>query len=106
MPWPSEEKVARSLRARGAKCIVNTKLPGATDVIATWPTGTSWRIQVKYSENGKPSWPSSKELRRLKITATKNKQNPVVALVHANGSIEFFSARSGRKLIPPNIRKR
>jgi len=39
--------VAQSLRGRGATCDVDTKTPGATDVAAIWPTGTSWRIQVK-----------------------------------------------------------
>ena len=106
MPWPAEEKVARSLRARGAKCFVNTKLPGATDIIAEWPTGTKWRVQVKFSNNGRPKWPSKKEKQRLKISATKNNQTPVVAFVYSNGKIEFYSARTGRRIIPPCIKRR
>lgn len=40
-----EQYVAQSLRGRGAECNVNTRHPGAADVIATWPTGRSWRIR-------------------------------------------------------------
>ena len=102
-----EELVANSLRARGAQCDVNTRMTGAADVLAYWPrTGTTWRIQVKSTKirGGTPAWPSTEELRRLKMTATKNGETPVVALVYRDYRIEFYSARSERRLRPPDTR--
>lgn len=103
-----EQYVAQGLRALGATCIVNTKTPGATDVMCTWPTGTSWRIQVKSTEreDTTPPWPNNEEIRRLKMTATRNNQTPVVAWVFSNGAKEFHSARNGKLIYPPDTRKR
>lgn len=103
----NEELVANSLRARGAHCKVDTWMTGAADVHAYWPkTGTTWRIQVKSTKiRGKtPAWPNTEELRRLKMTATKNRETPVVALVYRDYRIEFYSARSERQLRPPDTR--
>ena len=103
-----EQYVARGLRAIGASCKVNTKTLGATDVVCTWPTGTSWRIQVKSTEREDivPPWPSHEEIRRLKMTATKNNQTPVVAWVFSDGAKEFRSARNGKLIHPTDTRKR
>jgi len=108
-----EHYVAQSLRGRGAKCDVNTKHTGAADVIATWPTGKSWRIQVKSTNRPgcAPAWPSNEEIRRLKMASTKTKetnQTPVVAHVFEDGTIKFHSVRAqNRRIIhPPDTRKR
>jgi len=101
----AEEYVARSLRGRGASCTVDTKQPGATDVDAIWPTGTRWLIQVKSTiSRTRPAWPSRQELGRLKARGTRLKATAVVALVHRNKTIEFFSARNGRVLHPTDTR--
>jgi hypothetical protein len=103
-----EDYVAQSLRGRGAECVVDTKMSGATDLIATWPTGTRWRIQVKSTNRPDypPPWPSDEEIRRLKIAATKTKQTAVVALVFYDKTIKFHSARDRRIIHPPDTRKR
>jgi Holliday junction resolvase len=103
----AEEAVARSLRARGATVKVNTKGPGATDLEAVWPTGTTWFVQVKSSrsKSSGPAWPSSEDLRRLKSRASRLGATPVVAQVHG-GEVAFYSARDGRQLNPPDARGR
>ena len=42
-----EEKVARSLRARGAKVDISPGSIGPADLKALFPSGTQWNIQVK-----------------------------------------------------------
>ena len=103
-----EQYVAQSLRGRGAKCDVDTKTPGATDVVATWPTGTSWRVQVKSTNrpNCRPPWPSGEEIRRIKISATKNKQTAVVAWVFKDGAIEYHSVQNRKIVHPPDTRRK
>jgi Holliday junction resolvase-like predicted endonuclease len=100
-----EQKVARSLRSRGAKVDLSKSSKGATDLVAKFPTGTKWAVQVKSIRSGKAASPTSKELGRLKQSATKTKATPVVAKVSQNG-VDYSSARSGRKLAPPPSRKR
>lgn len=95
-----EEKVARSLRARGAKVTLSPGSKGAADLVADFPSGSTWKTQVKSSKKGSPAWPSPKDLGRLKQGATKTNATPIVAEVTPEG-IEYFSARSGRKLKPP-----
>lgn len=102
-----EQYVAQSLRGRGAKCKVDTKTLGATDVAAVWPTGRGWRIQVKSTSRpgSAPPWPSNEEIRRLKMAATKTKQTAAVAQVFQDGTIEFRSARNRKIIHPPDTRK-
>jgi len=104
--YEAEKYVARSLRGRGASCEVDTWMTGAADVWAQWPTGTTWRIQVKSTSiPGKaPAWPNNEELRRLKMTTTKNDETPVIALVYADWTVEYYSANSYRRLKPPDTR--
>jgi len=108
MAWyyEREEYVARSLRGRGASCEVNTWTKGAADVWAQWPTGTTWRIQVKSTSIPKkePAWPNNEELRRLRMTSTKNGETPVIALVYADWTVEYYSAKSYRRLRPTDTR--
>lgn len=108
MAWAfeNEEYVANSLRGRGATCEVNTQMRGAADVLCRWSTGTAWRIQVKSTSTRgvPPAWPSKEELRRLKMTATKNKETAVVAWVYADHKIKYRSAKSKRWLTPPDTR--
>lgn len=95
-----EQKVARSLRGRGAKVKVSPGSKSATDLDATFPSGTRWKIQVKATRSGKPPSPAPKELGRLKQSATKCRATPVVANV-SRGKIKFESARTRKPLTPP-----
>ncbi len=94
-----EQKIARSLRARGASVKVSKGSKGASDLKATFSTGRKWNIQVKSTRKGTPASPSRRDLGRLKQSATKSGATPVVAKV-SRGRVSFSSARSGRKLTP------
>jgi len=76
---------------------------GPSDLIATFPTGTEWGVQVKSSTNGTPASLSSKELGRLKSSATRSGRTPVIANVTPQG-VEYRSARTGRRINPPKRR--
>lgn len=95
-----EEKVAQSLRGRGAKVKLSPGSKGAADAVAEFPGGTTWKIQVKSSATGSPASPSPQDRGRLKQSATKTGATPVIAEVTPQG-IEYISARTGRKLKPP-----
>lgn len=99
-----EKKIARSLRGKGAKVTLSPGSRGAADLTAKFPTGTKWKIQSKASKKGTPTFPSPKDLGRLKQSATKSNATPVVAKVIPEG-IEYISARSGRSLKPPTKKK-
>ena len=96
-----EMKIARSLRGGGAKVNVSPGSKGAADLDVQFKSGTRWKVQVKSTRSGKPSGPSSMDLGRLKQIATKSNATPVIAMV-SGGETEYRSARSGRKLNPPN----
>ena len=95
-----EQKIARSLRSRGAKVNLSEGSKGAADLEAKFPSGTKWNVQVKSTRSGSPSQPNPKDLGRLKQSSTKSGATPVLANV-SRGKIEYTSARSGRKLNPP-----
>ena len=99
-----EEKVARSLRGRGANVEVSPGSKGAADLKVEFPSGTKWRVQVKSTRSGEPPSPTPKDLRRLKQSATRSRATPVIATV-SRGKIEFMSTRSGRTLTPPKGKK-
>ena len=99
-----EEKVARSLRARGATVEVAPGSKGASDLKAKFPSGTKWWLQVKATRGGEPASLSPKDLGRLKQSASKSRATPVIAEV-TRGKIKFKSARSGRALMPPKGKK-
>ena len=94
-----ELKVVRQLRGHGAKVTMSLGSRGPADVKARFPSGKSWNIQVKSSRTGIPASPSTKELGRLKISASRSGATPVLAKVTPKG-ISYQSARSGRKLSP------
>ncbi|UZE93098.1 MAG: hypothetical protein IB617_02975 [Candidatus Nealsonbacteria bacterium] len=94
-----EQKVAQSLRARGAKVTRSPGSKGAADIKAKFPSGTKWNVQVKSTRSGTPASPSSKDLGRLKQSAARDNATPVIAKVSPKG-IDYESAR-GRKLNPP-----
>ncbi len=100
-----EIKVARSLRAKGASVKVSKGSRGGADLRIEFSTGTKWDIQVKSSRRGAPASPSTKDLFRLKLGATKSDATPVIAKVTPKG-MQFISARSGRKLTPPPRKKK
>lgn len=95
-----EQKVARSLRARGATVKESPDSRGAADLKAKFPSGTKWNVQVKSTRAGQAASPGPKDLGRLKQSATKEGATPVVAKVSPK-SIDFESARSGKTLTPP-----
>ncbi len=99
-----ELKIARSLRARGASVKVSKGSRGAADLKATFSTGKKWNIQVKSTREGTPASPSTRDLGRLKQSATKSRATPVVAKV-SRGKVTYSSARSGRKVSPSTRRK-
>ena len=100
-----EQKVARSLRSKGAKVEVSKGSIGAADLIVKFPSGTRWNIQVKATRSGSAASPSSKDIGRLEQVSTKSKSTPVVAKVSPKG-IEYKSVRSGRILTPPKSKKK
>lgn len=99
-----EERIVHSLKVKGAKVTLSPGSRGAADLTAEFSTGTKWRIQSKASEKGTPASLSSKDLGRLKQSSTKCGATPVIAKVTPEG-IEYFSARSGRRLKPPTRKK-
>ncbi len=100
-----EQKVAKSLRNRGAKVDVSKGSRGAADLVAKFPSGTKWSVQVKATRSGSAASPSSKDIGRLKQVSTKSRSTAVVAKVSPKG-IDYTSARSGRKLTPPSKSKK
>lgn len=100
----NEERVARSLRGRGASVCLHagSRGPGATDLEAVFPSGTAWLVQVKSSRtcNKPPRCPSPADRGRLKARATRLNATPIVAYVQGS-EIAYESARSGRSIDPP-----
>ena len=94
----AEEKVARSLRGTGASVELSPGSRGAADLVAVFPSGRKWLIQVKAGENP-PSQLAGVSKQRLTQSATKQNATPVLATV-ADGEIEYRSARSNRRLRP------
>jgi HJR/Mrr/RecB family endonuclease len=96
-----EEKVARSLRNKGASVSTSKGSKGAADLVAKFPSGTKWAVQVKSTRSGSAAMPSTKDMGRLKQVGSKSNSTAVVARVSPKG-IEYKSARSGRTLAPPS----
>jgi hypothetical protein len=104
----AEERVARSLRARGAKVTgyPGSKGPGARDLRAVFPRGTAWGVQVKTVKKGEAPSLSPEERRRL----SGIKDTPVVAIVPEQGPVQFIYPSTNQpvrfpKKGPPNKRK-
>lgn len=95
-----EQKVAQSLRSRGASVTRSPGSRGAADLKAKFPSGTKWNIQVKSTRTGTPASPSAKDLGRLKQSASRTRTTPVVAKVSPKG-VKYESARTGKVLKPP-----
>lgn len=95
----AEDRVARDLKRHGAGVERSPGSRGAADMKAKLGS-RKWHVQVKASGVGAPDWPSSEELRRLKISATLAGATPVVALVDKSGQLSYHSARSRRQLHP------
>jgi len=99
----AEERVARQLRARGASVALSPGSKGPKDLVASFPTGTKWAVQVKASRAGTPAEPSRQEMANLKRSASATGCTPVITSV-TPGRVEFRSARSNRRLDPPKRR--
>ena len=99
-----EQRVARSLRRRGAKVERSPGSRGPADLKAEFPSGTEWDVQVKSTRSGKPAPPSARDTGRLKQGSTQRGATPVIADVSRN-KVDYRSARSGRRLSPPSSRK-
>jgi hypothetical protein len=99
-----EEKVADSLRRRGARVQRSPGSRGGADLKAEFPSGTRWNVQVKATRQGEPSPPSPRDLGRLKQGATQDGATAIVANVSPQG-IRYVSARTGRTLTPPSRKK-
>ncbi len=98
-----ELKVTMSMRARGASAKMSPGSRGAADVIAKFPSGTKWAIQVKRTRSGNAASPGAKDMGRLKNIASHSGATAVIAKVSPAG-VEYTSARTGRKLTPPGKR--
>lgn len=99
----AEKKVAGHLRAHGASVQLSPGSRGPKDLVASFPTGAEWAVQVKASRGGEPAAPSSRELGNLKRSASLTGRTPVVASVTPHG-IEYGSARRNQRLSPPKGR--
>ena len=93
------ELVTRRLREKGAKVKLSQGSHGAADLIAEFPSGKKWHVQVKATRKGKPASPSPKDAGRLKSSASKNKATAVIAKVSRN-EVSYSSARIKRRLKP------
>lgn len=94
-----EHRVANSLRGKGASVKLSRASRGAADLTATFSSGKTWKVQVKSSRSGTPASPSTREIGRLKISASRSGATPVVTKATPK-SISHKSARSGKKLNP------
>ncbi len=94
-----EHKVARSLRGKGATAKLSPGSRGAADVTAKFPSGKTWKVQVKATRGSHAASPSRRDLGRLKQSASRSGATPVVAKVTPKGT-HYTSARSGKKLKP------
>ena len=79
------ELVARSLAKTRGRRAAQSSESGAADLKADFGD-RKWYVQVKASGVGTPVWPSTEELRRLKISAGLAGATPVVALVDEHDS--------------------
>lgn len=95
----AENRVAISLKRSGANVKQSPGSRGSADVIANWPTGKEWMVQVKYSGKGKPADLSTREIKNLTSRAERNNATPVIAKVIPE-KITYTSAKSGRELKP------
>jgi len=100
-----EHKVAQSLRNKGASVSTSKGSKGAADLVAKFPSGTKWAVQVKSTRSSSTAMPSARDTGRLKQVASKSNSTPVVARVSPKG-IEYKSARSGRTLSAPLSKRR
>lgn len=95
----AEDRVANSLKRSGAKVEQSPGSRGSADVIANWPTGKEWLVQVKYSGTGNPAGLTPRETKNLTSRAERNKATPVIARVTPD-KIDYASVKSGKKLKP------
>jgi hypothetical protein len=90
----AEEKVARALRGHGASVsrFPGSKGPGAPDLLAEFPDGLTWGVQVK--SVGKGPQPSLSPQERARLGRIK--ETPVIATVAPGGQLDLRYLRNGR----------
>lgn len=95
-----EKKVARVLRRHGATVELMPGSRGPCDLKARFPGGTVWFVEAKATRSGKPAALTTKEMSRLKQSATKSKATAVIAHV-SRDRVAFIYARTMRPATPP-----
>lgn len=95
----AEKRVASYLRKKGASVRISPGSKTSADIIAKWPSGRKWFVQVKSSSKGLPSSLSSKERKNLIERAKRNGGTPVIAQV-IRGRTIYKSARTEQRLVP------
>lgn len=95
----AEQRVANSLARTGANVKQSAGSRGSADVVANWPSGKEWLVQVKSSAVGKPAGLSAREQKNLTSRADRNDATPVLAQVTPD-KIVYTSTKTGKKLKP------
>ena len=67
-----EERVAKTLRGHGASVELMPGSRGPCDLKARFPGGVVWYVEVKATRAGKPTALTTKEMSRLKQSATRS----------------------------------
>ena len=93
-----EKSIAKKLRKKGYTVEVSQGSRGATDLRAR-KGSRRYNIQVKRTKKDRSPSVSPIDVRRLKISASRQKATPVIANI-IRGKISFHSARSGKKIHP------
>lgn len=93
-----EQKVAQSLRNKGASVKTSPRSRTGVDLKAKFPTGTKWDVQVKSSRTNRPPTVAPRDLNRLKQIARRDNATPIIANVTPKGII--YKSASGKTLKP------
>lgn len=94
-----ERFVAADLTAKNYRCHVDTRQPGATDVVAIG-TQISLRVQVKTAlAPNAPAMPANEEQQALIATSRSNGQQAWIALVSINQQGQLASPIQWQQLV-------
>lgn len=93
-----EKRIARKLRKKGYKVKISEGSRGATDIRAR-KGSRRYNIQVKRTRKAQSPTVSASDVKRLKISASRQNAIPIIAEIE-RGKATFRSARSNRKIHP------